>query len=340
MLKFLSTFSRSFESRDESATDRLIQALQSGALLREADALATAAVETAAGIIGRALASAQVSGDNGLVTPNVLFAMGRALIRGGEYVAIENASMLRQASIHEVKGGVNPETWRYELAVPVPQSQNAISTFALGDFVFVKYIDNGVRGSAPIDVADASATILANLTQRLGEETGTPVGFLLPIPARDGASANVASLRNTIAQMKGRILTVESAQSLANTAGFTRTAEWETKRIGANPPQTIVEMLREIYEQIISLCGVPLAIVNASAQREAWRQFIFGTVAPIGKIIETEMREKVRSNFTLSFEELRASDITGRARAFQSLVGAGMDLSQAASLSGLLVNDA
>ena len=41
----------------------------------------------------------------------------------------------------------------------------------------------------------------------------------------------------------------------------------------------------------------------------------------------------------LSWQELRASDLSGRARAFQSMVGGGMDISKAISVAGLMVED-
>ena len=53
--------------------------------------------------------------------------------------------------------------------------------------------------------------------------------------------------------------------------------------------------------------------------------------------METELRDKLDDDsISITWDELRAADITGRARAFQSLVGAGMDLAKAAALSGLL----
>ena len=39
---------------------------------------------------------------------------------------------------------------------------------------------------------------------------------------------------------------------------------------------------------------------------------------------------------TLDFTDLRSYDLSGRARAFQSLVDGGMDVSKAASLAGLM----
>ena len=41
----------------------------------------------------------------------------------------------------------------------------------------------------------------------------------------------------------------------------------------------------------------------------------------------------------LSWQELRASDLSGRARAFQSMVGGGMPVDQAVSVAGLMVED-
>ena len=42
----------------------------------------------------------------------------------------------------------------------------------------------------------------------------------------------------------------------------------------------------------------------------------------------------------LNFDSLMASDISGRARAFQSMVGGGLDVAKAAALSGLMTAEA
>lgn len=322
--------------RNDNATDRVVEEIIRGRNNPLADAMTTSALETAAGIIGRALMSARVISSGSLVTPSVLFAIGRSLVRHGEYVAVETGGRLIQTTIHRVTGGTDRDGWRYELAFKVPDGRRATKVYSESDFLFVKYIDDGIRGQSPINIADTSSRILGNLTERVAEESGTPVGYLLPIPARDGASANVAGLRNSIAQMAGRVLTVESAQSLANTAGFTRTSGWKTERLGMDIPVAVVSLMERIYNEVLSLCGIPLAIVTQSSQREAWRQFLFGTISPIGKLIEQEFQSKLGSEFRLEFDELRASDITGRARAFNSMVSSGMDLTQAAGLSGLL----
>lgn len=117
-------------------------------------------------------------------------------------------------------------------------------------------------------------------------------------------------------------------------------ADWQAKRIGANPPVSLVNLHELASKEIALACGVPTALVASSptgtGTREAWRQFLFGTVAPLGKLVAAELSRKLGAPITLTWDELRASDLAGRARAFQSLVGGGMALGRAAALAGLL----
>ena len=127
-------------------------------------------------------------------------------------------------------------------------------------------------------------------------------------------------------------------QSLAANTGQVRHREWDVIRVGSNPPQTVLDATRFATEEILSACGIPLAL-NVQAQgsvlREAWRIFLFGTIAPLGRIVQTELSAKIGET-GISWDELKASDLAGRARAFQSMVGGGMDVNKAASLSGLM----
>lgn len=52
-----------------------------------------------------------------------------------------------------------------------------------------------------------------------------------------------------------------------------------------------------------------------------------------------ELSEKLDVDLSLSFDRLFAADLSGRARAFQSLVGGGMDSGEAAALAGLMESD-
>ena len=123
--------------------------------------------------------------------------------------------------------------------------------------------------------------------------------------------------------------------------GDQRTAprDWEAKRLGSDPPRAMVDLYSESFRQVLAVCGIAPALVTATsgtAARESWRQFLFGTVEPLSRLIESELSEKLEAEIRLDFSELRASDLTGRSRAFQSMVSSGMDPAKAAALSGLV----
>ena len=94
---------------------------------------------------------------------------------------------------------------------------------------------------------------------------------------------------------------------------------------------------------MLSACGVPPMLAAAKAgdsgQREAWRRFLHGTVQPVSGLVAVELTGKLEQEIKLSFDGLFASDLSGRARAFGSMVKSGMDLDRAAALAGLLQDD-
>ena len=59
----------------------------------------------------------------------------------------------------------------------------------------------------------------------------------------------------------------------------------------------------------------------------------------MGKMVESELRTKLDGEVPLSWQELRASALSGRARAFQSMVGGGMTVAEAVSVAGLMVQE-
>ena len=78
---------------------------------------------------------------------------------------------------------------------------------------------------------------------------------------------------------------------------------------------------------------------DSAALRESWRLALFSLIGPLGNLVESELRAKIDPGISLSWTELRASDLAGRARAFQSLVKAGMPLPEATQIAGLLTED-
>ena len=160
---------------------------------------------------------------------------------------------------------------------------------------------------------------------------------MLGIP-KDGDDDTVTALKSDIKNARGRVALLESGD-WDNTGGGN--VDLETKRFGANPPAALVELLEVSSREVWSACGFNSALFmgsQAAAVRESWRLALFGVLSPLGRLVETELRAKL-GDVTLDWSELRASDLSGRARAFQSMVGGGMPVADAVAIAGLMVDD-
>ena len=119
-----------------SATDAIVSALisQAGGSSVPPSGEALGAVEAAAGLWSRAFASASVEPQTTTtmsLTPAVLAAIGRGLAVRGEAVFaldVNGALELTQAASWTVRGGTRPETWTYQLELPLPSGKVAKRT--------------------------------------------------------------------------------------------------------------------------------------------------------------------------------------------------------------------
>ena len=196
------------------------------------------------------------------------------------------------------------------------------------------------RGYGPLQVAQLAGRLSAETVAALADESSGPRGSFLPIPRTDGEDPTVANLKTDIRKLKGQVALVESMSDAWSSGGERVRQEWEPKRIGAAMPGAMVDLAKHSSNEIFAACGLSPSLFtergDGSGQREAWRRCLFGVIHPLGMMVQAELRERLEDEtLTLSFEELRASDLAGRARAFQSMVGAGMDVAKAAALAGL-----
>ena len=125
-------------------------------------------------------------------------------------------------------------------------------------------------------------------------------------------------------------------------AGGDAKVDLKAERFGAEPPAALVELVSVASQEVYAACGFNAALwggSQAASVREAWRLALFGVLSPLGKLVESELQEKLEDTVTLSWQELRASDLSGRARAFQSMVGGGMAVAEAVAVAGLMVED-
>ena len=192
-----------------------------------------------------------------------------------------------------------------------------------------------------------TARLLAETETALADESGGARGAVIPLPQGDDDEEEnpLKALQEDIANLKGRTALVETtAAGYGEGRGAAPQSDWKPQRIGANPPDSLRQLRVDAEMCILGATGTPVELITArsdgAAVREAWRRYAHAFLTPIGGIVAAELGEKLdRPGLALDFSALFASDITGRARAFGSLVQGGMDIERAAALSGLLAGE-
>ena len=192
------------------------------------------------------------------------------------------------------------------------------------------------RGYGPLGVAQLAGRLSAETVNQLANESSGPVGRLLGVPV-DGDDDTISKLREDIKNARGRVAFLENSD-WGNSG--TNGVELETKRFGAEPPQALVNLMDLASREVVMAVGLNTGLwvdLGAATAREAWRLALFGVVAPIGRMVEAELTAKLDDTVTLSWQELRSSDLQGRSRSFKQMVEAGMPLADAVAVAGLMM---
>ena len=333
------------ETRQMPFTDAVIDMLQGGAA--GADDVTpgrTGIQEACAGLWARSFATADVTPQTAAtagLTPQTLEMIGRQLFENGQIVFAISIAAGRVALIPASSWTITgQDVWEYELTLPTP---NAIVTrFLPADgVVHLRYgadIQQPWTAAGPLQRGKETAQLQATLERRLTQEAAMPVGSVLPMPD----TTNTGQLQTDIAGLRGKTVLVPSTSSgwEQGERGAPR-ADWQPRRLGAMFPASHIDLRAGAADHLAAAGGVPPVLLrsdnDSGAQREGWRQFLHGTIQPAALIVLGELRDKLATpDLQLSFDRLMASDLSGRARAFQSLVGGGMEISKAAGLAGLM----
>ena len=304
----------------------------------------TAALEGVTAVYSRAFAAARVDGAAGLVGPSMMAAVARDLIRHGNSVwQVYSGDRLRllQVSHFDVFGGADPDSWKYEVDVVSPSRGSMTRRIPAGEVLHFRYAVDRTRpwhGVAPLSWASGTGALLAIVEKVLADESRGTRGYVLPIPS-GGEDAEVEALKGDLRALSGGTAVVETTAAGWGAGGTAAPAQdWRPQRIGPNYPQAVVELRNDIQRAVAMACGVPLALMAGgveTAMRESWRLFLHGAVAPLGRMVTEELSEKLQRSVTIDWTQLWAADVQGRARAFQSMTGGGMEAGAAARLAGL-----
>ena len=335
------------EKRQSSYTDTLVKTIVEQAGASFATPTATGALESCAGLVARSFAAAKVEAPDMYVSalgPRTLSMIGRALIRSGEVVfrlsVRDGRVALEPAASWDVSGGPDPRSWTYQLHLAGPDGQTSLSAPADG-VIHVRYQSDPEQpwiGVSPLGSAALAGKLSAETITALADEASGPRGHLLPLPVA-GDDPTVASLKGDLKNLKGRVALVESVRTMAAGAASPR-GDWQTTRFGANPPDALVNLAELASREVYAACGCPAVLFaesgDGTSRREAYRQWAHTTLQPMVRIVEEELTAKLETSVVLNLDNLFAADVASRARAYQSLTGAGMDAGTAAKLAGFL----
>ena len=297
----------------------------------------TAAAEIARSQWGRAFAAAR----SDVLAPWALEMVGRSLVSPGEIVFLRAGGELIPVAAHDIFGvGARPEDWRYRITITAPSGQltREVGYSDVAHFRVRATPDAPWQGRSAWAACPTTAALAARLETSLANEQRSGVGAVVAVP--DAKKADEDGITAALANAKGSILLGDSAA--AQDGGTGRAAsgrEWQPTRIGPNPPDGQVLLRSGVAASILAAAGVPPALGSpdtpAAALRESWRQFLHATISPAGRIVSAEAQRVLGGSGVLDWAALAASDITGRARAYGSLIKAGMPDADARRVAGL-----
>ena len=346
-------WTRTEKRESQPFTDSLVSALFAGASgTVAADPSGLAALEVAAGLYARCFAAAEVSPETAAISPAVRALIGRDLVRGGESVHLIEVTggqvELIPVGSWDVRGPWTERDWWYRCDLFGP-SGNVTRFVPAAGVVHVRYAVDPARpwfGVAPLDWARSTGTLAAYLETRLGQEAGGSVGHLVPIPQDGGDGSDedpLGPLKADIAAAKGRPVLVETTSAgMGEGRSAAPQTDWQPRRFGANPPPVLPTLRRDVFEAVLSTCGVPVSLVtdaDGTSQRESFRRFLTTAVQPVADLVAEELARKLDQPIRFRFEGLYAHDLAGRAQAFQKLVAGGMNITQALAVSGLVISE-
>ena len=326
----------------ESFTDTVISRLVASAS-GVGDGSALAAIETAARWWGSGLGSATVKPSSlalASITPSVLDTIGRALCRSGESLHVIDVRggrvRLTPTGSWSVHGNDDPASWLYRVTLSGPSSTR---TFTLpGQSVLhVRYAPHPSRpwaGRSPVHLAIDTARAAGLLEKATSEELNFTQSQMITPRRGVGDYAPTDTLTpETIQKI------VNAFSEHANTGAFVIPADVTPQRLGPEPPDSFPLLRDRLENSLLGLHGLPPSLLsstgNGGAMREGFRLVLHSLLKPLGALVVEELQAKLDPDAALSFDSLRAGDITGSARAFGSLVTGGLTPKSAAEVVGL-----
>ena len=173
-----------------------------------------------------------------------------------------------------------------------------------------------------------------------------PAGFNGQPPTDDDgpqdnplASDNLAEVIRTA---RGRTLLPETTADNWNGDPNARPPrrDFEPQRLGADPPQALIQLRRHVEDSVLGCYGVPSplgpgGLTDGTAAREGARRLWTLTVQPLAAVIAEELTRVLEQPVSLDYGRPSGmADLAARARAVGALAKAGVSTDDAMLLTG------
>ena len=353
-MEIRNTIANFIGKEDRNYTDAVVEAILQNSNNTKSDPKKTSAIVSAATLLGRTLAMADISPNffEKSLNAKILYDIGFAFNMEGEAVYYideqgEGTKLHRCASWDVYTSGGNmianadEANWFYRLNISTPKGTKTIVKAPSEKVLHFRINcdkNQPHRGRPFWVVAQESATAYANIENQIKEEYGSAFGHVLPAPLTQLGDKNQKKMTGDLKTAKGSTLLVQT-QAGGWSTGERMNTDWQAKRFGANPPQATATLREQLINSMLACAGVPPGLygqakVGGSGSQELFRQFLHGTLEPIAELITQEAQEKLNPDFKMGFNRLMASDIQARARGLAAMIQAGISTELALSLTG------
>ena len=307
-----------------------------------------AAVQAAVGLYETVFSSALVEPldqRTAAITPAILGIVGRELGLRGNAIFRTDVQPGRDLELipavsFVVRGSSHPRDWRYSVSLNGPTETTFQENVEAAGIVHFRLRASAYApwlGRSVLSLASTTSKLAATVEKALTKEQSIPVGRLIYSDLLDD---NLSSFTQDV--VRGGVSVTGGSDDQTVPTPNAR----QPHKVGPSPDEGELTLRSDTAQSILSLFGVPPSLFFQSGDsdaRESWRRFVLGTMNPMLRVCEAELRIKMdRPELTLSLEELKAADLQSRGRALaaratavRQLVTAGVSIADARSAAGI-----
>ena len=335
--------------------DAVLDALLASVASPSARASATAAAETAIGLVSGAFRAAQVVSPAFLrqtLTSGFLASIGRDLGTVGNSVWLLQIDEAGRFVFHpafdwDIAGrSLDPARWSYALKLATPGGDVERKVGA-GSVLHVKINPHPSRpwaGRGPLQLASADSEALGRIADSLRLESRAPVGHAIPLP-HGAPEANATRIANALGAADGKTQLLEALNTYTKDTANLRD-EYNQKDFGPRVPAGSIQLHDSLTQDVLKAFGLSTALfLDGNSALVARRAMYLDTILPMAKAVEDALTLTLGvgaggAGVALSFEHQQFRDHQRTSRAFKTMVESGIKPLKAAEILGLPLTDA